>query len=134
MLDCAVESSIGTSGLGAAVWIRTVSEAVAWTEIRSVGLSARGGVLLLRTYFSELTTAAASKFDPSWNFTPCLKVKSQVSGSTRFHDVARPGPRLPSTPTLTSGSITPAWVRYEASSVSSAQAAVGAKFHAHASF
>jgi hypothetical protein len=41
------------------------------------------------------TNASASNGSPSWNFTPCRRVKIQVLGSlgSCFHAVASPGRR-----------------------------------------
>ncbi len=40
---------------------------------------------------SVALTSSAVIGVPSWNFTPCLSVKSHVMSLTCFHDVARPG-------------------------------------------
>ena len=81
----------GNTTLGAGVVIRTVLESIASTLLTFFGLKARAGASAAKTWFNELTTAAAVRSCQSVNLTPCRIEKSHVVGLDCFHEVASEG-------------------------------------------
>lgn len=82
-----------SSGVGVSVWIRMVcGSRISVSFTARTKLDSGPGLLgTLRARCKENATSAAVKSDPSWNFTRCRSLMSQVRGSISLHDTAKAG-------------------------------------------
>lgn len=90
-----------------------------------MGENARDGASAASTWFNAPATAAAVSFSPFWNLTPSRIAISHSVGVTCLQLLASAGASFLSKSMCASASRHPALVSTNASSVSSAQPAVG---------